>query len=197
MHEQKEWCAMTPPPCAEPIPYAALIEYWFGELADDAEGRIEEHLLGCAHCTARLAELAELGSGVRSAFRGGTLHTVISARFLEGMKEKGLRVREYRISPGGSVRCTISAADDAVVSRLQASLAGVTRIDLVRLNEQGEVLSRFADVPFDPVAGEVLVCPSAHALKKMPAHTRTVRLLAVDEQGERPLGDYTFNHTPS
>jgi anti-sigma factor RsiW len=197
MHVREECCAMTHPPCAEPIPYAALIEYWFGELAGDAEGRIERHLIGCAYCTAHLAELAELGSGIRSAFQGGALHTVISARFLEKMKEKGLRVREYRVAPGGSVRCTISAADDAVVSRLQAALAGVTRIDLVRLNEQGEVLSRFQDIPFDPVAGEVLVCPSADALKKMPAHTRTIRLLAVDEQGERPLADYTFNHTPS
>jgi len=30
----------------------------------------------------------------------------------------------------------------------------------------------------------------------MPANTLTVRLLAVDGRGERPLGKYTFVHTP-
>jgi hypothetical protein len=30
----------------------------------------------------------------------------------------------------------------------------------------------------------------------MPAHTMRMRLVAVDEAGERPLGEYTFAHTP-
>lgn len=33
-------------------------------------------------------------------------------------------------------------------------------------------------------------------LRALPAATFRVRLLAVDERGERTLGDYTFNHTP-
>lgn len=55
---------------------------------------------------------------------------------------------------------------------------------------------RLADVPFDPEAGEVLSLPSAVALRKLPANTLRVELVAVDETGERPLGDYTFAHTP-
>jgi hypothetical protein len=31
----------------------------------------------------------------------------------------------------------------------------------------------------------------------MPAHTLRVQLVAVDQAGERPLGEYTFAHTPS
>ena len=38
---------------------------------------------------------------------------------------------------------------------------------------------------------------SAAAPRKMPAHTFRVQLVAVDEGGERPLGEYTFAHTPS
>jgi hypothetical protein len=30
----------------------------------------------------------------------------------------------------------------------------------------------------------------------MPAHTWRVQLLAVEAAGERPLGEYTFAHTP-
>lgn len=181
--------------CIAPIPFAALVEYWFGDLAQDQEERVEEHLLGCAQCSERLGELTTLGAGIKSAFRGGELWAVISPDFLQRMKQEGLRLREYRVAPGGSVNCTISAADDAVVSRLQASLEGVARVDLVRLTDQGE--GRLPDIPFEPAAGEVLFCPSAASLKKAPAYTERIRLLAVDAAGERSIADYTFVHTPS
>jgi hypothetical protein len=176
--------------------FGALVEYWFGELAPEDEQRMEEHLFDCARCSEQLGELAQLGAGISSAFRSGSLRAVISAPFLEKMKTAGLRLREYRVSPGGSVRCTISAADDAVVGRLEAPLTDVARLDLAVLDERGEVRSRLQDIPFDPGAGEVLFCPSAARLKKLPAHTDVVRLIAVDEAGQRSLADYTFIHTP-
>jgi len=186
---------MSIPICIAPIPFAALVEYWFGELPQNEEERIEEHLLGCAQCSERLGDLARLGAGISSAFRSGEVRAVISPSFLEEMKQQGLRVREYHVAPGGSVNCTISAADDAVVGRLQALLEGATRVDLLYLVEQGEGL--LPDIPFEPAAGEVLFCPSAASLKVSPAHTATIRLLAVDEAGEHPIADYTFIHTPS
>lgn len=186
---------MSAPICIAPIPFAALVQYWFGELAQDDEERIEEHLLGCAHCSEQLGDLAELGAGIASAFRNGELHAVISPAFLQQMQQEGLRLREYHVAPGGSVNCTISATDDAVVSRLQASLEGTTRVDLVHVSDQGE--GRLPDIPFEPAAGEVLFCPSAASLKKSPAHTALVRLLAVDEAGEHLIADYTFIHTPT
>ena len=53
------------------------------------------------------------------------------------------------------------------------------------------------DVPFDEEAGEVLLTPSTPALRRMPAHISRVQLLAVDESGERNLGEYAFAHTPA
>ena len=93
------------------------------------------------------------------------------------------------------MNCTIAAADDAVVSRLRAPLAGVRRLDLVRLRAGAE--DRIEDVPFDAETGEVLVVPSSAWLKTMPAFTMRMRLLAVGDAGERQVGDYTFNHSPS
>jgi hypothetical protein len=186
---------MSTPTCIAPISFVELVEYWFDELAQDQEERIEEHLLGCAPCTERLGELARLGAGIRAAFRSGEVWAVVSPAFLQRMKQEGLRLREYSVSPGGSVNCTISAADDAVVSRLQVSLKGVTRVDLVRLSERGE--GRLPDIPFEPDADEVLFCPPAASLKKAPAYIEKIRLVAVDETGERPIADYTFNHAPS
>jgi hypothetical protein len=78
---------------------------------------------------------------------------------------------------------------------LQASLEDTIRVDLVRLSKQGE--GRLPDIPFEPAAGEVLFCPPAASLRKSPAYTETIRLLAVDATGERPIADYTFIHTPS
>jgi hypothetical protein len=82
---------------------------------------------------------------------------------------------------------------------MQAALAGVKRIDaLERLEVAGEVTeTRVEDVPFDPTAGEVLILPSAAWLRKMPANTLRVRLVAVEAAGERVIGEYTFAHTPS
>lgn len=172
---------------------AALIDYWFGERDDEA---LEEHFLGCAQCSARLDELAALGAGIRAAFLRGALHVVLPHGFVERIRREGLRLREYRVPAGGSVNCTIVADDDFVVSRLQAPLAGVERLDLVMLGPAGEARETLEDVPFDPAAGEVLVLPSAAALKARTAFTERWRLVAVGAGGARPLGEYTFHHTP-
>jgi hypothetical protein len=105
-------------------------------------------------------------------------------------------LREYRVEPGGSVNCTVGADDDAVISRIRAPLAGVKRLDVVQMLEGGEPESRLADVPFDAGTGEVLLIHSTAWLKTMPAFTMRTRLIAVGEAGEKPIGDYTFNHSP-
>ena len=129
----------------------------------------------------------------------GAIALSLTAGFLEHMKRAGMRIREYPVAPGGTVNCTIRAEDDAVVSRLEAPLAGVRRVDELRSLDLGDGRIerwRLEDVPFDPQAGEVLFSPAAAALRKLPANTLRVQLLAVDEAGERPLGEYTFAHTP-
>jgi hypothetical protein len=181
--------------CTAPVPFPTLVDYWFGDLAPTEEERVDEHLFGCARCSGQLGSLTRLGAGVRSAFLGGAVPAVITPELLRAMKQQGLRLREYPVAPGGSVHCTISTSDDGVVSRLTAPLAGVTRLDLVVVNEPGR--GRLSDIPFEPSLSEVLFCPSAAGLKQAPAHTQILRLLAVEPGGERPIGDYTFVHTPS
>ncbi len=170
--------------------FSKLVDYWFGELEPEEEAGFEEHLFGCAECTAELERLAALGAAVRGAWRSGAVRAVISPALLEAMRQASLRLREYRVPPGGSVNCTIKESDDFVVSRLAAPLAGVRRVDLVTAG------GRLEDVPFDPAAGEVLVCPTPAALKRAGAHVDRVSLVAVEEAGERLLGEYTFVHTP-
>jgi hypothetical protein len=185
-------------PCAQPIGLERLVAYWLGELDERAAAPLEEHRMGCAHCGGRLVWLAACGAGVRAAVRGGAISLTITPAFLQAMKDRGLRVREYAVAPGGSVDCTITAEDDAVVSRLRAALAGVKRVDMVRTVALGGVPERWReqDVAFDEATGEVLVAPAAALLRTFPAHTQRMQLFAVEEGGERLLGEYTFRHTP-
>lgn len=183
--------------CANPIGFETLVAYWLGEVPEAAETALEEHLLACAHCSARLEQLAAIAAGVRAAVEGGRVSLVVSGRFVETMRKAGLRLREYRVDPGGSVNCTIAPEDDAVISRLRAPLAGVTRLDLVRTLSGDAPPQRITDLPFDAAAGEVFVIPPAAWLKTMPAFTMRMRLIDVGERGETPIGEYTFDHSPS
>ena len=180
--------------CSTPLDLPELLAYWLGELPPEQEDEVEAHFLACHECAERLSRLAALAAGVRGAVRAGAVSVVVSAPLLAALGHAGLRLREYRVAPGDSVNCTIGAEDDGVLSRLEAPLHGVERLDLVEV-EWG---TRHEDIPFDPRTGEVLFLPAAAALRKAPAHVLNVRLLAVKGANEEaPLAEYRFVHTPS
>ena len=109
-----------------------------------------------------------------------------------------MRLREYHTDAGAPpVSCTFRADEDAVVSHVRAPLAGVKRVDMLQRLEMGGVEREFRleDVPFDPASGEVVFLPPVASLKQK--HRVRVSLLAVGEQGETRLGEYTFDHTPA
>lgn len=181
-------------PCARPIDYEKLTAWWLGELED---GALDEHLLACAHCAKRAEALAACAQGIKALVRRGRLAIALTPGFLDYLKNEGYRIREYPARPGDTIHCTIRAEDDAVLSRLKAPLAGASRVDALHSVELGGRTERrrVEDVPFDAQAGEVLLMPSSTELRKMPAHTWRVQLVAVQESGERKLGEYTFQHT--
>ena len=171
----------------------SLVQYWLGELDDERQVAVESHYFGCAACTDRLEEIVALGNGVRRAFAAGLLHAFITPEFATRLKERGLRVREYHVALGGSVNCSVAPDDEVVLGRLEAPLAGVERLDAIIVNDD---VGRLADIPFDAVGGEVVMASSLRRLRALPACREIVRLVAVDRDGERVLGEYTFNHAP-
>jgi anti-sigma factor RsiW len=183
--------------------FPTLLAYWFGELDDAREAAIEEHYLGCAACTEQLEEVEALGAGVRRIFAGGRLVAVVTPAFTERLRQRGLRLREYRVPCNGSVNCSVGPDDDVLLSRLQVPLQGVERIDLVvspvspaKAGAQSPADLRLEDIPFDAASGEVVVAPSIAHVRTLPAHRQVMRLVAVGADGERLLGEYTFNHSP-
>jgi hypothetical protein len=118
----------------------------------------------------------------------------VSAAFAARLAAGGVRVREYRIPRNGSVNCSVAPDDELLLSRLQAPLEGVSRVDAIA--RIGDAEERREDVPFDAVSGEVLYVPKVADVRAAPPHDVQVRLLAVEGAVERELGHYTLHHQP-
>ncbi len=184
--------------CPHPIDATVLADYWLAVLPGLEEEAVEEHLLGCDECGARLREMIALAEGVRSVAREGSLRMVVSDVFLQRAAEEGLRVCEYAPPPGGSVQCTVIAEDDILIGRLAANLSGARRVDLCICDERGVEQSRLTDIPVHSGASSIAFQESITFAKASPTHTMIARLVGFDEAGrERLLGEYTFHHTRS
>ena len=181
--------------CTARLTDETLLAWWAGELEGPDQEQLEEHLFSCDECSRRGHTLAGVAEGVRGLVRKGALSTAILPAVVERLRDEGRRIREYSVRPGGGVQCTVSPEDDVVLARLTADLGGVSRLDLVIRVDDGPE-ERLSDLPFDPDDGELVFAPAADALRGLPAHVQRLRLLAVDPQGERVLGEYTFHHTP-
>ena len=184
--------------CAHPIDAAVLADYWLALLASSEEEAVEEHLLECDFCGARLRDVIALAKAVRRLAREGCLRMVVSDAFLRRAAEDGLRVREYALPPGGSVHCTVTADDDLLIARLAANVSEATRVDLCLCDERGVEQLRLSDIPVHAGGSSVVYQESITFAKAAPTNTMIARLVTFDERGsERLLGEYTFNHTRS
>jgi len=182
--------------CSNPIDPAVLADYWLALLSPPEEEAVEEHLLACDQCGARLREVIALADGVGQLAREGCLRMIVSDTYLKRAAEKGLRVREYAPPPGGSVQCTVTAEDDFLIGRLAANLSGAKQVDLSICNASGIEEFRLPDIPVHPGGASVILHESCTIMKEAPSSTMIARLIAHDETGsERLLGEYTFNHT--
>jgi hypothetical protein len=182
--------------CLNPIDAAILADYWLAALHQSEEEAVEKHLFTCDECGARLREVISLAEAIRNLARRGSLLMVVSDTFVKRVAEEGLHVREYTPPIGGSVACTVTAADDLLIGRLTADLSGAKRVDLRFCDELGTERLRLADIPFHSEAGSVVLQQSITYAKAAPSETLIVRLVGFDDAGgERLLGEYTFNHT--
>jgi hypothetical protein len=181
--------------CAIPLDFTTLVDYWLAESGEPDEERIEEHLFQCDDCGRRLAEIAALGAGVRRLARKGAVGLTVTPSFQAAASREGLRTREYRVPPGGSVACTVMPEDDLLVARLEGNFSGVSRLDLVsRLDDGPE--QRMEDVPLGG-AHELILAQAMPAMRALGRCVVRLRLLDAGPAGERLLGEYTFDHTPA
>jgi hypothetical protein len=177
----------------------ALLDYWLGDSDAAATDAVDEHLMQCDACGQALDALVALGQGIRNALRAGAVGGVVGADFVQRLAQQGLQVREYRLTPGASVNCTVAPDDDLLVSRLLLAqpLQGVQRLDLhVESSLEPGVRHALHDIPFDAGAGEVVWVNRLAELRPRPAFTAQATLMAVDDAGAREVGRYVFHHRP-
>jgi hypothetical protein len=179
--------------CADPIADDALLDWWCGEpLA--GRRRVEEHMLGCNPCNARLGVLQRMADGIATLLREGELTAVVAPAVLDRLRREGRRIREYAVPAGGGVQCTVGPDDDLLLARLGVELRGVSRLDLVSRIDDGPE-HRLSDLPFDPASSELLLLPPVALIRERPSHLQTFELRAVAAQGETVIGRYAFHHT--
>jgi len=188
---------MTTPSCQVPLDWNTLLACWLGELDPESEAHTEEHYLGCAECSRRLEWLTTVAQEMRTLTRQSGVNLILTDRFVHKLTEDGLHVREYRVPCNGSVNCTVTPEDDLVVAYLETPLTEVSRVDMIYLDSEGKPQHRQEDIPFNADNGDVVFSLRIDTLRALPTTTLRVRLCAVDNHGERPLGDYTFNHSPT
>lgn len=183
------------PDCVRPLPDSVLLDWWAGEEIPHHLRPVEEHLLACRACFSRAEALSALAEGVRDLVRSGRIQAVVTADVVEQLRRDGRTIREYRVPAGGGAECTVAPDDDVLVARLQARLDPPTRVDLlIRIDEGPEM--RLIDLPCDSGADEVILVMPIDQIRASPAHVHRHRLMAVTPEGERLIGEYTFNHTP-
>jgi anti-sigma factor RsiW len=175
--------------------WQALVDYWLGETDTDTTEAIDAHLMHCDACGAAFDDVLAMARGVKGAFQRGAVPSMLSAPFVERLRAAGRRLREYRVPHNGSVACSVAPDDDFLVAHLAAPLHGVARLDAVfTFSFLPGHEERLSDIPFDPAGTEVLFTPKMAEVRRHPSHDMVVRLLAMDDAGERELGRYTFHH---
>ena len=183
-------------PCDEPIDLVVLAGYWLEEEDRLDLDAIEEHLLACETCSRRLRALVALGDGIRGLARAGAVEVIVTPSFLAHAAGEGLRTREYRVPPGGRVDCTVTQQDDLLVGRLAGDFRGVSRLDVVA-DREGLPARRIEDVPISPEATELIVAQAMPSLRTLQHARLRIRLMSQEAGGERLIGEYTFDHSPS
>ena len=182
--------------CKSPVETGELLGYWMDDCDTVRAVEIDEHLFACRICGTKLQMLVDLGNQVRQLIRDGRTSAVIPSGFVESLRDSGLRIREYRLEPNGSVNCTIAPSDDLVISRLGVELASVSRLDVLIDDSESGRSMRLEDVSFDPDEHEVTILVKSSELRELGVTIQSVRLLAVGRHGDELLGEYTFRHSP-
>jgi hypothetical protein len=183
-------------PCTNPLDATLLADYWLALLDPTEESRIEEHLFTCDECGIRLDQVIALADSLRTLTRSGALTMIVPQSFLDHASAQGLHISEYAPSAGGSVQCTVTAADDLLIGRLVADLTHSRHIDLSLCDLTGAEQIRLPDIPFNPTAPAILWQQSITYAKAAPSGSMIARLLNIEDAGhESLLGEYTFHHT--
>jgi hypothetical protein len=120
---------------------------------------LEEHLMGCAACSAESARVAAVIEGLRSV-----TPPLVTEAALSELKARGLRIVQNSFSPGERKLAVFTPGVDLLIHRLGGlDLSETERVRVTMLVEEtGDVIFDDPSAPFERESGEVLVACQAH-----------------------------------
>ncbi len=175
--------------CASPVSWEHLVDYWAGELSGEVEATLEEHLIGCAVCTATSASVAALTETLRAE-----IAPLLTADAVARLRAKGLRIAENPMLPAERKHVPFPADIDLLIHRLGGlDLSRATRVSFsLRIEETDVVLAEIDDAPFDREAGAILLA-CQHHFDVLPPNT-VAQVRAQDDRGIETVAEYTILH---
>jgi hypothetical protein len=175
--------------CSTPLSWETLVAYWARDLEPDAEAALEEHVTGCATCTALSEQVAGITEPLRSM-----LPPVITADRLRRLAALGKPFQETRLAPGERRTVRFPPGVDISIHRLGGlALADAERVSLeVRVESSGRVIIAMADAPFDREDGAVLIACQRHFESYPPDILFSVR--AFFKSGGETQSEYVVLH---
>jgi hypothetical protein len=175
--------------CSQPVAWETLVDYFAGDLAEAAAAAVEEHLFGCADCTAAGERVAAVTEAIRAA-----IPLAIPRARIDGMRARGVRVRENDFQPGERREVRFANDTDLLIHRLAGlDLRGAERVGLrITAESTGAFVTEMDAVPFDAAEGAVLVACQRHYVE-LPHDT--VMAVSIHAPGAPPrTATYTILH---
>jgi hypothetical protein len=175
--------------CAAPVSWEQLVDYWAGELSAELEASLEEHLMGCAVCTAASASVAALTEALRAE-----IAPLLTADAIARLRAKGLRIAENPMLPAERKQVPFPADIDLLIHRLGGlDLSRATRVSFsLRVEETDHVFAEIDDAPFDRDSGAILLA-CQHHFDVLPPNT-VAQVRTHDEGGTVTVAEYTILH---
>jgi hypothetical protein len=166
-----------------------LVAYWAGDLAAAAVDRLDEHLMGCASCSAASARI----SAVTQAL-GALVPPFVDHARVASLRALGRRIRENPIQPDERREVVFEADLEFLIHQLGGlDLTNAQNVSVfIKVEETGDVLVYEPSVPFDRDSGEVLIACQRHFAAFPP--NVVIEVCARDASGAERLARYPIPH---
>jgi hypothetical protein len=176
--------------CSHGVTAESWIDFFTGELDEEAGERLEQLLFECAHCAAEAERWGTVIGGVEIA-----IPPVLSTKALLALQDRGEPMNENVMQPGERRRASFPDGPGLLIHRLQGSeLGSADSVSLELSTAEGASLVRFEDVPFNGATGEVIVACQRHFGESFPANiVFEIERRIVDEV--EVVARYTIEHT--
>jgi hypothetical protein len=170
-----------------------IVAYLTGELEESVESQLEEALFDGELDGEDLDELSSALVGLRDAAFLGILTVVTAPDDAERLRAHGYRILEYRLEPGVVVEADLSGDFDLLFMEFVVDLEGVTALATEVCDAEGNAFKRVEDIPIPPdrtrLTGYCAMDLAVAGARANPEGMVT-RLLSVEPDGERVLGEY-------